>query len=43
MCDRVLSDNKANKLVLRKRAEALKIIGTVYENVKSDSTVYNTN
>ncbi|CAB4401401.1 unnamed protein product [Rhizophagus irregularis] len=43
VCDRVLSDNKANKLVLRKRAEALKIIGTVYENVKSDSTVYNTN
>lgn len=43
VCDRVLSDNKATKLALRKRAEALKIIGAVYENVKSDSTVYNTN
>jgi hypothetical protein len=43
VCDRVLSDPKVNKLVLRKRAEALKIIGTVYESVKSDSSIYHTN
>ncbi|CAG8683575.1 4356_t:CDS:2 [Funneliformis caledonium] len=37
VCDRVLSDSKESKEVLIKRAEGLKIIGAVYENVKSDS------
>ena len=39
----MLSDQNVDKSGLRKRAEALKIIGAVYENVKSDSNVYNTN
>ena len=37
MCDGVLSDPSVSKGVLRKRAEGLKIIGAVYESVKSDS------
>ncbi|CAI2178113.1 6069_t:CDS:2 [Funneliformis geosporum] len=37
VCDRVLSDSKERKEVLIKRAEGLKIIGEVYEHVKSDS------
>uniref|UniRef100_A0A1D1XJY5 Putative J domain-containing protein C3E7.11c n=1 Tax=Anthurium amnicola TaxID=1678845 RepID=A0A1D1XJY5_9ARAE len=36
VCDRVLSDSNVPKDVLRKRAEALKIIGVVYESVKGD-------
>jgi hypothetical protein len=37
VCDQVLSEPGVNKGVLRKRAEGLKIIGAVYEIVKSDS------
>ncbi|CAG8448730.1 13570_t:CDS:2 [Ambispora leptoticha] len=37
VCDRVLTDTKVQKAILRKRAEGLKIIGSIYENVKPDS------
>ncbi|KAF0496498.1 DnaJ-domain-containing protein [Gigaspora margarita] len=36
VCDRVLSDPNVPKSVLKKRAEGLKIIGSVYENAKGD-------
>nr|CAG8601112.1 15467_t:CDS:2 [Entrophospora candida]CAG8606476.1 14190_t:CDS:2 [Entrophospora candida] len=36
VCDRVLSDPAIPKEILVKRAEGLKIIGAVYENVKSE-------
>ncbi|CAG8653811.1 9718_t:CDS:2, partial [Racocetra persica] len=39
VCDRVLSDPSVSKTVLKKRAEGLKIIGAVYENVKGDVAV----
>jgi len=34
VCDRVLSDPTVPKSTLRRRAEALKIVGSVYENVR---------
>jgi hypothetical protein len=37
VCDRVLSDPAVPKSVLRKRAEALKIVGSVYEHVQADN------
>ncbi|CAG8729465.1 531_t:CDS:2 [Cetraspora pellucida] len=39
VCDRVLSDPNVSKTILKKRAEGLKIIGAVYENVKGDGAV----
>ncbi|CAG8471175.1 34_t:CDS:2 [Diversispora eburnea] len=39
VCDRVLSDPSVSKKVARKRAEGLKIIGSVYEHVKGDDNV----
>ncbi|RHZ90084.1 hypothetical protein Glove_8g46 [Diversispora epigaea] len=39
VCDRVLSDPSVSKNDARKRAEGLKIIGSVYEHVKGDDSV----
>ncbi|KAG9291423.1 hypothetical protein G9A89_021841 [Geosiphon pyriformis] len=36
VCDRVLSDSRLPKPLLKKRAQGLKIIGEVYESVKED-------
>ncbi|KAG2174900.1 hypothetical protein INT43_005962 [Umbelopsis isabellina] len=38
VCDFVLSDTKASKELIQQRATALKIIGTVYQNVRPDVT-----
>lgn len=38
VCDLVLSDTKASKELIQQRATALKIIGTVYQNVRPDVT-----
>ncbi|RUS27339.1 hypothetical protein BC938DRAFT_483389 [Jimgerdemannia flammicorona] len=36
VCDRVLGDSNAPKPTLRRRAEALKIVGAIYESVRPD-------
>jgi ABC-type transport system involved in Fe-S cluster assembly fused permease/ATPase subunit len=38
VCDLVLGDAKASKDLIQQRATALKIIGTVYQNVRPDVT-----
>lgn len=38
MCDRVLTDPTVSRETLKNRAVGLKIIGTIYQKVKSDVT-----
>jgi hypothetical protein len=34
VCDKALSDVTVEKVILRKRSEALRVIGDIYQNVK---------